>query len=80
MTQIDGTEKAEVLWRHPNPTSTPMWRFLQSVKDKHELDRDNYQSLYKWSVENVSAFWEECWDFVGIVSEKGHEKVSFSER
>ncbi|KAI6784776.1 Acetoacetyl-CoA synthetase-like protein [Emericellopsis cladophorae] len=75
MTQSNGSGQAEVLWRHPDPTSTPMWRFLQNVKAKHELDGDDYQSLYKWSVDDVATFWEECWGFVGIVSEKGHGKA-----
>lgn len=67
---------AEVLWRHPDPTSTPMWRFLQKVKEKYGLKEDTYESLYAWSVENVGEFWEECWDFVGIEASVGYEKVS----
>ena len=65
----------EELWRHPDPTSTPMWRFLCRVRDKHGLPSDDYQSLYAWSVDNVGAFWEECWDFVGVVASVGYEKV-----
>lgn len=66
---------AEVLWRHPDPTATPMWHFLQKVKQKHGLKEDTYESLYGWSVENVGDFWEECWDFVGIEASVPYEKV-----
>lgn len=57
---------AEELWRHPDPTGTPMWRFLQRVNEKYALKLEDYQGLYKWSVDNVGLFWEECWDFVGV--------------
>lgn len=67
---------AEVLWRHPNPTSTPMWRFLQKIREKYGLEEDTYESLYAWSVENVGDFWEECWDFVGIEASVGYVKAS----
>lgn len=67
---------AEVLWNHPDPTSTPMWHFLQRIKDKHGLKEDTYAALYAWSVENVNDFWEECWDAVGIEASVGYEHVS----
>jgi acetoacetyl-CoA synthetase len=57
---------AEELWRHPHPASTPMWRFLQYVNEKHGLQLDDYAGLYKWSVDQVGPFWESCWEFVGI--------------
>lgn len=66
---------AEELWRHPDPTSTPMWRFLQGVKDRRGLNGEDYQSLYRWSVENVGEFWEDCWNFVGIEASVGYDKV-----
>ena len=56
----------EELWRHPDPTSTPMWQFLQGVNKKHGLQFQNYRDLYKWSVDDVALFWEEVWHFVGV--------------
>lgn len=67
---------ADELWRHPEPASTPMWRFLQSVREKRGLDGEDYQSLYKWSVDNVGDFWEDCWDFVGVEASVNRGKVS----
>jgi hypothetical protein len=60
---------AELLWKHPDPTSTPMWDFLSRVNEKHGLQLKDYQGLYAWSVDNVGLFWEECWQFVGIQAE-----------
>lgn len=60
---------AEELWRHSNPASTAMWRFIQTVNAKHNLSISDYKGLYRWSIDNVALFWEECWDFVGIKGE-----------
>lgn len=66
---------AEVLWRHPDPESTPMWRFIQHVNEKYGLRLEGYPGLYKWSIENVAQFWEEVWHFVGIKASKPFEEV-----
>lgn len=68
---------AEVLWRHPDPESTPMWRFIQHVNGKYGLRLEGYPGLYKWSIENVAQFWEEVWHFVGIKASKPFEEVCF---
>ncbi|KAI8717757.1 hypothetical protein NCS52_00852700 [Fusarium sp. LHS14.1] len=64
-----------VLWRHPNPESTPMWEFLQHVNKKHGLSLDGYPALYKWSIDEVALFWEEVWHFVGITASKPFNEV-----
>lgn len=63
------------LWRHPKPESTQMHKFLQHVKAKYRLDIDDYPGLYKWSVENVPAFWEDVWRFCGIKASKPYIEV-----
>ncbi|GAO17542.1 hypothetical protein UVI_02003100 [Ustilaginoidea virens] len=70
----DGAAPGE-LWRHPAPTSTPMWQFIERVNSKRGLSIKAYPALYKWSVENTSAFWEDVWDFVGIVASKKADKA-----
>lgn len=65
---------ADVLWRHDDPSSTPMWRFLDHVRGKYNLPAVDYETLYRWSVDNVSDFWDECWDFVGVKAE-GERRV-----
>ncbi|GKT51606.1 malonamoyl-CoA synthetase vrtB [Colletotrichum spaethianum] len=63
------------LWRHPDPTSTPMWAFLLRVNSKYGLELADYPGLYKWSIENVAEFWEEVWHFVGITASRPFDKV-----
>lgn len=78
-TKLDGTTPkaapAEELWRHSDPKSTPMWRFIQHVNEKYGLKLDDYPGLYKWSIENVGPFWEEVWQFTGIKASKPYDEV-----
>lgn len=66
------------LWRHPKPESTQMYKFLNHVKAKYRLDIDDYPGLYKWSIENVAAFWEDVWRFCGIKASKPYIEVGNS--
>lgn len=70
-----GVAPSKELWRHPDPASTPMWQFLQAVNQKHNLHLNGYPDLYKWSVDNVAQFWDEVWQFVGIVSSQPYSQV-----
>ncbi|KAG6273849.1 hypothetical protein E4U47_001762 [Claviceps purpurea] len=73
---VDGPlPTSDELWRHAAPTSTPMWQFIQQVNEKHGMSLAGYSGLYQWSVDHVSAFWEDVWDFVGIVSSKKAERA-----
>ena len=65
----------EELWRHPDPSSTPMWQFLEAVNKKHNLDLHDYPDLYQWSIENVEQFWEQVWGFVGITASVQFDEV-----
>lgn len=63
------------LWRHPDPTSTAMYKFLQHVNATYNLALTDYPGLYKWSVENVADFWKECWHFIGIKASQPFTEV-----
>ncbi|KAF2004245.1 acetoacetyl-CoA synthase [Amniculicola lignicola CBS 123094] len=63
----NGTAKsAKLLWKHPDPQSTPMFKFLQHVNAKYGLEMETYPELHKWSIEHVSNHWSSVWDFVGV--------------
>jgi acetoacetyl-CoA synthetase len=63
------------LWRHPNPTTTEMWRFLEHVNSKYGLQISDYPGLYRWSIDNVASFWEEVWHFTGVKSSQPFGEV-----
>ncbi|QPG93935.1 hypothetical protein C2857_003663 [Epichloe festucae Fl1] len=72
---VNGHDASGELWRHADPSSTPMWHLIECVNKKHGLNMTGYPDLYKWSVDHVSSFWEDVWDFVGIVSSKKAERA-----
>lgn len=76
---VDPLAPAE-LWRHPDPESTHMYRFLQHVKTKYQLgDVNDYPDLLKWSVDNIADFWAEVWHFCGIKASKQYDQALLPE-
>ncbi|KAF2281088.1 acetoacetate-CoA ligase [Westerdykella ornata] len=65
----------KLLWRHPNPTSTPMYKFLDSVNRKYGLEMSNYHDLHRWSTGHIAQFWDRVWEFVGIRAQGQAYKV-----
>lgn len=65
----------EVLWTPPAPRSTAMWKFMEAVNQKHGLNLEDYPGLYKWSIENIGAFWEDVWAFFQIRASHPFDKV-----
>lgn len=63
------------LWSHVSPETTTMASFMKIINEKHEQKLKTYQDLHKWSVENVSKFWGEVWDFTNIKASQPYEKV-----
>ncbi|KAH6950146.1 hypothetical protein DER45DRAFT_588282 [Fusarium avenaceum] len=64
-----------LLWQHPSPKSTALYKFLQEVKATYNLDFDDYAGLHRWSIENVSDFWKEVWRFCKIKASKQYDQV-----
>lgn len=69
-------EASKLLWRHSSPQTTAMYRYLQTVNQSQNLHLSTYPDLYKWSIENINAFWESVWKFVGIRAEGTASPVS----
>ncbi|KAI0118594.1 acetoacetate-CoA ligase-like protein [Nemania sp. FL0031] len=72
---IDQKPTPTELWRHPDPQSTPMSAFLRHVRDKYQLDINDYPGLYQWSTEHSSDFWGEVWHFCGIRASTPYSQV-----
>jgi hypothetical protein len=66
---------AAELWRHPDPKSTPMYKFMQHINTTFGLALDDYPALYKWSVDHVPSFWEQVWHFVGVEASQPFDEV-----
>ncbi len=67
---------------------TPLWtpsqerkqdanvtRFIHEINARHKLNLASYAELYRWSVENIPAFWAATWDFAEIKASKHYDQV-----
>ena len=45
-------------------------QFMRQVARKHRLDLDTVDDLYRWSIDEVEAFWSELWDWCGVIASK----------
>jgi hypothetical protein len=64
------------LWEHSNPESTPMYKFMQDLNKKYQLDLRGYDDLYKWSIDNIAKFWGEIWEETGVKASKPFVSVN----
>lgn len=61
------------LWT-PSPeraAASQVMAFMAEVNRRHGSVLKTYRELHAWSVEHPGAFWNEVWDFCGVVGEKG---------
>jgi acetoacetyl-CoA synthetase len=52
-----------------------MYRFMQTVNRKFNRNFIDYPSLYQWSIDHISDFWESFWDFIKIDVSRGYDRV-----
>jgi len=71
--------RAKLLWKHPDPTSTPMSKYLQHVNYTYNLRLSTYPELHRWSIDHIDTFWESVWKFVGVRAEGSESPVSSSQ-
>ena len=69
-----------MLWQHPTPQSTPMWKFLEHVNGKYKLCLKDYRELHEWSIEHIADHWDTIAEYVGIRTGKTATKVSTTPR
>ena len=67
----------EVLWepaaeaRH----TSMVGRFMEAVGERQGTRFDDYDALWRWSVDNLETFWAEVWDFFDIQAAHPYDRV-----
>jgi acetoacetyl-CoA synthetase len=71
----------EVLWEpdRERVVNARLTQFARVVEDRHGVRLDDYEALWRWSVEHLDEFWGEVWDFFDVGAGLGHGPV-LSER
>src|SRR3954452_23737278 len=72
------TEQPTVLWE-PSAEQierATITRFARWVAETRGVDvAGDYHALWRWSVEDVDAFWAAIWEFFDVQSETGYDRV-----
>jgi acetoacetyl-CoA synthetase len=55
--------------------ATEMARFQSWAAERHGLELDGYQQLWRWSVDQLETFWADIWEFCGVIASKPYERV-----
>ncbi|KFM80143.1 Acetoacetyl-CoA synthetase, partial [Stegodyphus mimosarum] len=63
-----------VVWDKKIP-DTELNKFKKVVEEKYNLHFDSYWDFQRWSVENYENFWEEIWNYFGVITSKPYDKV-----
>lgn len=72
-----GGNKDEPLWRPDRARidAAPITRFAAHVADRHGLDLPDYESLWRWSVDELELFWSEVVAFFDVRFESPARRV-----
>jgi acetoacetyl-CoA synthetase len=65
-------QQGQLLWT-PSPERVARARitdFRRWLKEKRGLEFEDFEALWRWSTEDIDAFWQACWDFFGIEASK----------
>ncbi len=68
---------SKLLWQPSEAQikASNMYRFMTMINERYGTSFDNYDGLYEWSVDHISEFWKEMWDFAGIKASKPYDRV-----
>jgi acetoacetyl-CoA synthetase len=50
-------------------------RFMRWAGERHGRAFAGYEELWRWSVEEIEAFWADIWEFCGVRASKPYERV-----
>lgn len=70
-------EEGRLLWR-PSPElaeGSEMMRYMRWLERQRGLRFADYESLWRWSVEELEAFWGSIWQFFDIKASQPYETV-----
>ena len=64
----DGAAAPEVLWRPSDDTvaGSNLTRYTAWLADDPGATFAGYDDLWRWSVEDLDAFWSSIWSFFGV--------------
>jgi acetoacetyl-CoA synthetase len=67
----------EKLWEPPAGLveRARMTEYMRWLESERGLRFDGYHDLWRWSVDDLPAFWSSIWDFFGVQADGGYQRV-----
>ena len=65
----------KVLWRPDPQKKTKMEELTGIINHNHGQKVNSYEQLHDWSVNHIPDFWEEVWNYCGIVHSEPYTEV-----
>ena len=74
MTQI---REGDLLWSPSDERKAQanITRYMAWLRESRGLDFGSYDELWRWSVDDLEAFWASIWDYFGVRARRPHERV-----
>src|SRR5689334_12504812 len=65
-----------ILWRPSagQPDAATLTRYMQWLRERG-VDVADYDALWRWSVDDLEAFWGSIWDFFGVTATTPYRRV-----
>ena len=63
--------KNNLLWTPAFPEKTKLYEFMQGINKRHGVGYQTYHDLWAWSVTQPDLFWQEVWDYTGVIGTRG---------
>lgn len=70
-------KEGDKLWE-PSQTrreEATMTRYMAWLKEKHNLNFEDYQQLWHWSVTDIELFWETMWQFLDVKASQPYTQI-----
>ena len=74
---MNQTREGDLLWTpsEERKSQANITRYMAWLRDTRGLHFASYEDLWRWSVEDLEAFWGSVWDYFSVKSHKPYERV-----
>lgn len=55
--------------------SSNMYRFLLFINERYRLNLNDYDDLYRWSIDHIPDFWASMWDFGEVKAGRSYDQI-----
>ncbi|AMW34320.1 acetoacetyl-CoA synthetase [Haematospirillum jordaniae] len=71
--QESRVSESPILWQPSDERirASNLFSFMTRINDRYGVSLADYESLHRWSVENIPAFWQEVWAFCELIGDPG---------